>query len=241
MRSRCGSYQRRARSRPDDHSEYRRFPTVTTKSAQASPARGGEGSAQSAPRGSGTDTRQQVHHAEAGDAIARIFDKAQQRQHVLDVRGVEKLQAAELDEWDVAAGEFDFQRPAMRGRTEEHHLLLKEGPFLAGLEDPLYDVAGLVGLVAHADQARLCRRGALRPKVLGEALPGEIDHAVCRGKDRLGRTIVAVERDDLYSRTELIGKIENVADGGGAEGIDRLRVVADDRKAAATRFQREQD
>src|ERR1700733_16039679 len=34
MRSRCGSYQRRARSRSTGHSEYRRLPKVSTKSFQ---------------------------------------------------------------------------------------------------------------------------------------------------------------------------------------------------------------
>ena len=60
---------------------------------------------------------QQMQQAEAGDAVARIFDEAQQRQHVLDVRGVEKLQPAELHERDVAAGEFDLERTAVAARS----------------------------------------------------------------------------------------------------------------------------
>ena len=43
MRSRCGSYQRRARSRSTGHSECRRLPKVSTKPLQLSPARGGVG------------------------------------------------------------------------------------------------------------------------------------------------------------------------------------------------------
>jgi hypothetical protein len=43
MRSRCGSYQRRARSRSTGHSEYRRLPNVSTNLCQSSPARGGVG------------------------------------------------------------------------------------------------------------------------------------------------------------------------------------------------------
>src|SRR4029077_9726505 len=116
-------YQRRARSRSEGHSEYRKFPIVPTKVVQSSPVRGGDGRVQSTPsgsgtsaiplRGRGTDTRQQVQHAETGDAIARIFHEPQQREHVLDVRGVQKLQTAVLHERDVATGEFDLQRSAM--------------------------------------------------------------------------------------------------------------------------------
>ena len=65
------------------------------------------------------------------------------------MRGVEKLQAAEFDERDVAARQLDLQRPAMRGGAEEHRLLLEKGSFLAGFENALDNVARLVGLVAH--------------------------------------------------------------------------------------------
>ena len=56
-----------------------------------------------APRG-GPDARQQVQDAESGDAVARIFDEPEQRQHVLDMGCVQKFQAAEFDEGDVVAG-----------------------------------------------------------------------------------------------------------------------------------------
>jgi hypothetical protein len=32
-----------------------------------------------------------VHQPEAGHAVARIFDKPQQRQHVLDMGGIEEF------------------------------------------------------------------------------------------------------------------------------------------------------
>ncbi|MBA7644772.1 hypothetical protein ES703_52518 [subsurface metagenome] len=157
------------------------------------------------------------------------------------MRGVEKLQAAELHERDVATGEFDLQRPAVRGRTEKHRLLFEESPFLAGFENALDDVPRLVRLVPHRDEARFFRRGPLRPQVLGEALPREIDDAICRGKDRLRRTIVAVQGDDLRHWTELVGEVQDVTDSRGAEGIDRLRIVADHGEATASRLQSEQN
>ena len=123
------------------------------------------------------DARQQLQHAKAGDAVARVLDEAQQRQHVLDVRGIEEFQPAELDEGDVAAGQLDLQRAAMRGRAEQHRLLLQQRAFLAVRQHLLDDVAGLVGLVAHGDELRLARRCPVGPEVLGEALRGKRDDA----------------------------------------------------------------
>lgn len=79
------------------------------------------------------------------------------------MRGVEKFQAAELHEWDVATGEFDLQRAAVRGRAEEHRLLLEERAFLAVFENAFDDVPRLICLVAHGNEARLFRRDPLRP------------------------------------------------------------------------------
>ncbi len=64
--------------------------------------------------GGGPDARQQMQDAKTGDAVARVLGKAQQRQHVLDMRGVEEFQPAEFDEGDVAAGQLDFERAGMR-------------------------------------------------------------------------------------------------------------------------------
>jgi hypothetical protein len=41
------------------------------------------------------DAGQQLQHAEPGDAVARVLRPAQHRQHVLDVRRLEELQAAD--------------------------------------------------------------------------------------------------------------------------------------------------
>ena len=59
------------------------------------------------------DTGQQVQHAKAGDAVARILDEPQQRQHVLDVRRIEKFQPAEFHERNIAPGQLDLERAAV--------------------------------------------------------------------------------------------------------------------------------
>ena len=192
-------------------------------------------------RGRRSDARQQMQDTEASDPIARVLDEAQQRQHVLDVRGIQKFQPAEFHERNVAAGQFDLERAAVRGGAEQHGLLLEQRSFLAVGQHALDDVARLVGFIAHCDQPRLRFRCALGPEVLGEAFPGEVDHAVGGDKDRLRRAVVAVERDDFRARGKLVGKVQDVAHGRGAKRIDRLRVVADDRQPAPAGFQRKQD
>ena len=142
------------------------------------------------------DAGQKLHQPEAGDPVARVLHKPQQGEHVLDVRGIEELEAAELHEGNVAAGQLHLERPAMMRGPEQHRLLLEADAGLAVRQHLLDDVAGLVGLVAHGDQLRPLGRGAVGPEVLGEALGGELDHRIGRGQDRLGRAVVAVERDD---------------------------------------------
>ena len=54
-----------------------------------------------------------MHYAETSDAVTRILGEPQQCKDILHMRSVEKLQAAELHERDIAPGEFDLQRAAM--------------------------------------------------------------------------------------------------------------------------------
>ena len=125
-----------------------------------------------------------MHQSKAGNTVTRIFDETQERQHVLDVRGVEKLQSAEFDERDVPARQFDFERPAVTGCPEQNGLLFEEGAGLPVLQDAFDDEARLVSLVADRDELRLCFRGAFGPKIFGEAFLGEADDAVGSREDR---------------------------------------------------------
>ena len=151
------------------------------------------------------------------------------------------FEPAELDEGNVAAGQLDLQRARMRGRPEQHRLVLQQRALLAVGQHLLDDVAGLVGLVVHGDELRFLRGGAVGPEVLGEALARQADDAIGRRQHGLRRAVVAVERDHLGAGREALRKIQDVADSGGAERIDRLRVVADDGQAASVRLQRQQD
>ena len=99
----------------------------------------------------------------------------------------------------------------MAGRPEQNGLFLEESAGLAVFEDALNDETCLVSLVADRDELRLRCGGAFGPEVLGETLLGETDDAVGGGENRLRRSIVPVERDDVRRRRELVGKVEDVA------------------------------
>ena len=64
---------------------------------------------------------------------------------------------------------------------------------------------------------------------------------VRRRQQRRGRAVVLGQCQQRRRRHESGAEVEDVAHLGGAEGVDRLRVVADDGEAAATRPEREHD
>ncbi len=114
-------------------------------------------------RGRRPNPLQNLQDSESGDAVARIFGKPQHRQHVLDVRGVEELEPAELDERNVPPRQLDLQLPAVVRGAEEHRLLLERRAALAIGENAFDDVVRLAGLVGDDHQRRLVARGAVRP------------------------------------------------------------------------------
>src|SRR3990170_2509716 len=73
----------------------------------------------------------------------------------------------------------------------------------------------------------------LRPEVLLLALLVEGDDAVGGIQDRLGGAVVLIQ-DDHRGVREIVLEVEDVADVGGAPGIDRLVGVADDADVAVT-------
>ena len=79
----------------------------------------------------GPGTGEKLDHAESRDAVTRVFSPAQEREHVFDVRGLKKLQAAELHEWNVAPSQFHLERAAVVGGAEQNGLRFECDPRLA--------------------------------------------------------------------------------------------------------------
>ena len=85
------------------------------------------------------------------------------------------------------------------------------------------------------------RRAAHRAQAFGVALRRELHDGIGGVQDRLGRAIVLLEPQHRGGRREVLGKVEDVAHGGGAKAVDRLGVVADHGEAAPVRLEPQQD
>src|SRR5215469_16907166 len=179
---------------------------------------------------------QKLDHAESRDAVARVFSPAQEREHVFDVRGLKKFQAAELHEWNVAPSQFHLERAAVIGGAEQNGLRFECEPRLPVFQDLLDNIPCLIRFIAHADQLGPLGGVALRPKVLSKALFGEIDHGVCRRQDWSRGTIILIKRDDFRRGIELTGEVENISHRRSAERINRLRVISNHSEAPTVRL-----
>ena len=248
-RSSSGSYQPRAGSVRQASQLARRSAMADTKTGQSSPARRRRGFARAFPSGSTASAMRsrifaqrpgrclhQLQQAETGDAVARILGKRSSASMSL-TWALSRNQAAEFHEGNVAGDQLDLElRAVMRG-AEQDRLRFEGLPGLAVFQNAGGDVARLVALVAHDDELRPLPPGlALAPQILGETLLRLADHRIGGGEHRLRRAVIAIERDDPRRRREAFGKIEDVAHGGGAEGIDGLGVVADDGEAEPSGF-----
>ena len=173
--------------------------------------------------------------------MAWVLRPAQQRQQVLDVRGFEELQAAELEVGDVASHQFQLERGAVVRGAEQHGLTFQRDALFALREHLVGHPGGLLGVVEQADQRRALAGASFAPQRLRKALGRLGDQCVAGLQNRLGRAVVALQRQHRSGRVEGLGEIEDVAHFGGAEGVDRLGVVADHTQATAVGFQCQQD
>src|ERR1700731_957536 len=98
------------------------------------------------------------------------------RQHVLDVRGFDKLEAAALDERDIAALQLQFEIERVKARSKQHRDLIEIDALLAQLEDSLRDESRLHVLVLRAHQERSKAALALCEQRLGVLLAGARNH-----------------------------------------------------------------
>ena len=168
-----------------------------------------------------------MRHAKSGDPVANVLCPTQDRQHVLNVRGFEKLEPAEFHERNVTARKLNFEARAVMRCPKENGLGLQNDSCFPSFEDLFDDVAGLCRVVRNIDEERPFRRRAVGPEVFGKALRGKLDDGIGCSKYRLRRSVITLQRYGFRLRTEMAGKIEDVAHGRRPKGIDRLRVIAD--------------
>ena len=98
------------------------------------------------------DAGQQLRQPFEGDFVLRIRDQFQIRRRVLDVRLLEKPDAAGDGEGDVALGEFKLQFERVKMRAVKHGDLVQARAFVAQFQHALGDERGLLRGVHAGDQ-----------------------------------------------------------------------------------------
>ena len=176
-----------------------------------------------------------VDHAHQGHGVERILDQAQVGEQVLHLAALVEARAADEPVGDAAADELLFNGAGLRVRAvHDGDVLVLQALVAHQALQLLGDEGGfvffVVGLV-HDDR----RAGAvLCPEVLLLALLVERDDGVRGVEDGLRRAVVLLEDDDARFR-EVVLEVEDVADVGGAPGVDRLVGIADDADVAVAR------
>src|SRR5260370_36532691 len=124
------------------------------------------------------------------------------REHVLDLRGLDKLETAELDEWNIAALKLEFEIEGVKARTEQHCDFGEFDALFAKFQDALRDEARLHVLVLGADQHRAKAALALGEQGLGVLLAGARKQIVGDVEDSLKRAVIFRELDDSRTGTK---------------------------------------
>ena len=107
-------------------------------------------------------------------------------------------------------------------------------------EHPVADLDGLGGLVAREDELGRSAIVQVAPQLLREAGSVLGGDGIGDGEDRLRRAVVALERHGVRTG-DLEGEVEDVPRAGGAEAVDRLKVVSDYGHLRAPAAQAEHD
>ena len=169
-----------------------------------------------------------VDDAAQRDDVALVGDGPQVGQCVADLLALVEAHAADDLVRQADADEHLLEHAALGvGAVEHRDPGRRDGGVVGELVDLVGDELRLVALVVAdvADDALALSR--CRPQVLGRTVLVATDDRVGGREDRLGRAVVLLEHDGLGVR-EVLLELEDVADRGTAEGVDRLVGVAHD-------------
>ena len=160
------------------------------------------------------------------DRVGRVVDHLEVRDQILDLGALVEARAADHLVGDALAYEHVLQHARLGVRPVEDRDLAPGQAVLDELGDLRGDEARLGVLVLDLDHAHRVALAELRPEVLRLALAVERDDVVGRLEDRVRRAVVLLERDRLRLG-EVDLEVEDVADVGASEAVDRLVRVAD--------------
>ena len=167
-----------------------------------------------------------------GDLVGGVDQQAEVGDRVLDLRPLVELGPADHLVGQLEADQRVLEHPAHRvGPVEDGDVLAPHPLLLAEPLDLPRHPARLLVLVGELAQLQRLAAGELGPEPLRPPFAVALDDRVGGGEDRLGRAVVLLELDHV-GLGEVALEVEDVADVGVAEAVDRLIVVADDHQVA---------
>ncbi len=150
----------------------------------------------------------------------------------------EKFEAAVFHIRNIATHQFEFEPVAVMRRPKEHRLIHQPESFFPFVEYRFDDELGLRIAVLDRDVTRLFN-ARLRSNESFAVLPGALgDEAIGRVEDGLGRPVILFERDRFCRGLKLPREFEDIVDPGGAESINRLRIITHDGQACTRWYER---
>ncbi len=166
-----------------------------------------------------------VDHARERHRVGRVHEQGEVGERVLDLLALVEARAADHLVADPVAHEHVLEHAALGvGPVEDGDLVAR----LARVDEPLdlrHHEARLGVLVLELAHVHRVAVAQLAPERLVLARAVVRDHRVGRVQDRLRGAVVLLELDHLGVR-EVVLEVEDVADVGAAEAVDRLVVVA---------------
>ena len=171
--------------------------------------------------------RRFVDDAAQADIVAGVGHDGHIGVDVLDLFAVVEALAAHDLVRDACAGEVAFDGGRLRVHPVEHRVVCQMPALFEVLTDDIRDVHGLILLVLRRVDLHLVALTVLRPEGLALALGVVLDDAVGGVEDIGGRAVVLLQTNGLCAGIDAL-KVEDVLDGGTAEPVDALVIVADD-------------
>ena len=152
---------------------------------------------------------------------AGVGEHPQVGQHVLDLAPLVEPHRTDHLVSHAEAGKALLHGPALGVDPVEHRHSRQVEPLSRQLADLLSHEPALVGLVLGGEQRDRSTLAEVAPETLGPAAPVVGDHRVGGLQDGLGGAVVLVEHHHPSLRVVPL-EVEDVADVGAAEPVDRL-------------------
>ena len=181
---------------------------------------------QAGDRGIADPAARAVGDAHQRDGVVGVVDHLEVRHRVLDLGALVEARAADHLVRDALADEHVLEHPALRVRPVEDRDLRARPALLDQLRHLGGDEARLGVLVLDLERTHRRPVAEVGEERLLLALAVVRDDGVRGAEDGVRGAVVLLERDELRAR-EVALELEDVADVGAAERVDRLVRVAD--------------